>query len=309
MNFIEVILPLTFVVLMGYVAVLTDVLSKDHMQILSRFVIRIALPAFLISALSSKDLEQLWHPSYMIAYGVGSLIVFAFAYGLYRQYYCHSLTHSAVLAMGASMSNTGFIGTAILTLLIGQQAAIYISLSLILENVLVLTLVLTLAEAGQQQGALSQVLKQTLFRVVKTPVIMSIIVGLLLMLLDWHLPVALAQSLDMLGKTASSVALFVIGGSLVGVSLKALDRQSMVLVLIKCGAMPAVVFLLLYYLPNVSREMIFAGTLIAALPMPIAFGIFGQHYGLNERALAPLMLSTFVGFSVVSWWIAYYWQV
>ncbi len=53
--------------------------------------------------------------------------------------------------------------------------------------------------------------------------------------------------------------------------------------------------------------MLYAGTLIAALPMPIAFGIFGQAYGLNEKALTPLMISTVVGFIGVSGLIALWW--
>ncbi|MDQ9944081.1 AEC family transporter, partial [Acinetobacter baumannii] len=60
-------------------------------------------------------------------------------------------------------------------------------------------------------------------------------------------------------------------------------------------------------LPNVSQEMLYAGTLLAALPMPIAFGIFGQAYGLNERALTPLMISTIIGFMGVSGLIALWW--
>lgn len=308
MNFLDVIVPISLIVLMGYLSVSFQILKRDHMQVLSAFVIKIALPAFLLVALSTKKLDELWHPSYVIAYGVGSLLIFAFAYFIYRKILNNSLTHSAVLSMGASMSNTGFIGTAILTMLIGSHAAVYISLTLILENILVLVLVLTLAEAGLQQGAFKYVFKQTLQKVFKTPVIVSIFLGLLMMLMQWQFPVAVAQSLDMLGKTASSVALFVIGGSLVGISLSALDSKSMALVAIKCGLMPLVIFGLFYVLPDVSHEMIFAGTLIAALPMPIAFGIFGQYYGLNERALAPLMLSTLVGFAVVSWWISFYWQ-
>jgi predicted permease len=48
--------------------------------------------------------------------------------------------------MGASMSNTGFMGTAILTMLIGSHAAIYISLTLIIENLLIVALMLILAK-------------------------------------------------------------------------------------------------------------------------------------------------------------------
>lgn len=104
----------------------------------------------------------------------------------------------------------------------------------------------------------------------------------------------------MLGKTAAPLALFAIGGSLYGIGLRTIQFNGVVLVLFKVLLMPLVIFLLFLMLPNVSQEMLYAGTLIAALPMPIAFGIFGQMYGLNERALAPLMLSTFLGMLGVS---------
>ena len=98
----DVILPISLLVLMGYFAVSFKVLSKEHMQVLSAFVIKIALPAFLLYALSTKDLEEIWRPAYVIAYGVGSLIIFAIAYLLYRKILNQSLTQSAVLSMGAS---------------------------------------------------------------------------------------------------------------------------------------------------------------------------------------------------------------
>jgi predicted permease len=126
-------------------------------------------------------------------------------------------------------------------------------------------------------------------------------------LLNLKLPATIDQILAMLGKTASPLALFVIGGSLVGIGLKAIDIQSLVLVFLKIILMPLTIFLLFSVLPNVSQEMLYAGTLLAALPMPIAFGIFGQTYGLNEKALTPLMLSTILGFGVVSSLIAFWW--
>jgi len=81
--------------------------------------------------------------------------------------------------MGASMSNTGFIGTAVLSLLMGSHAAIYISLTLILENLLILALVLALAEAGQQeQQQVWVLLQKTAQNLLKKPVIIAIIWGM-----------------------------------------------------------------------------------------------------------------------------------
>ncbi|TCB67144.1 AEC family transporter [Acinetobacter sp. ANC 4178] len=305
---LSIILPIILLVLLGFACVKGGLMLSEQIKALSAFVIKIALPAFLLHALASRNLNEIWHPSYFIAYGGGSLLLFVCAFVLYRHYFQYRLTASAVMAMGASMSNTGFIGTAILTMLIGQHAAIYISLTLIIENLLIVALVLMIAEAGlQQQGSFKQIALPTLVNLLKNPVILAIILGMSCVLLNLKLPAAIDQILAMLGKTASPLALFVIGGSLVGIGLKAVDIQSLILVSFKIVLMPLTIFLLLSVLPNVSQEMLYAGTLLAALPMPIAFGIFGQTYGLNEKALTPLMLSTVLGFGVVSGLIAFWW--
>ena len=70
--------------------------------------------------------------------------------------------------MGASMSNTGFMGTAILTMLMGSHAAIYISLTLIIENLLIVALMLILAEAGLHQQQRLLPLLKTFINLLKT---------------------------------------------------------------------------------------------------------------------------------------------
>ena len=305
---LNVILPICLLLLLGFICVRFEFILQEHIKGLSQFVFKISLPAFLLQALASKRFDEIWNPSYFIAYGGGSLLVFVLAFWVYYKYFHCRLTESGVLSMGASMSNTGFIGTAILTMLIGQHAAIYLSLTLIIENLLIVALTLIIAEAGEHQHrTIPQLLKQTLNNVIKNPVILSILFGVICIILNIHLPAYVVQALEMLGKTASPIALFVIGGSLVGMSLKAVNVQSVMLVGFKVLLMPLIIFVLLSILPNVSQEMRYAGTLLAALPMPIVFGILGQNYGLNDKALTALMLSTILGFIVLSGLIALWW--
>nr|WP_257220050.1 MULTISPECIES: AEC family transporter [unclassified Acinetobacter] len=297
----SILFPICTVVLLGYFAIRSQFIETSAIQFLGQFVMKVALPAFLLQALASKSLSEIWHPAYFLGYGGGSILLFIFAFLLYRHYFNSNLTHASVLAMGASMSNTGFIGTAILTLLIGSQSAIYLSLTLIVENLIIVAIMLILAERGLQSTTKPgwQLYLETLQRLLKNPVILSILLGMLCVLLNFKLPQAIAQVLEMLGKTASPLALFVIGGSLVGMQIKSVNLQSIVLVAFKVLLMPLTIFGILWAL-DVNREMLFVGTLLAALPMPIAFGIFGQHYGLHEKALAPLVLSTVFGFVMVA---------
>ena len=297
---LQVILPLIILMLMGYASIYFKMLSKDHLQALNAFVIKVALPTFLFCALSSKDIHALWHPAYFIAYGGGSLILFMLAYWIYWRGFKFNLSQSAVMSMGASMSNTGFMGTAILTMLIAEHAAVYISLTLIIENMLIILLMLSLAELGVQQGAVLQILKLTLKRVLKNPLIIAILLGLLLALFNWRLPTPMLTAFEMVGKTASPLALFVIGASIATLPAMRISLSSVVLVMMSCVLMPVVIYSLFGLFPDVSPEMRCAGTLIAALPMPSAFAIFAQAYGLNEKALTPLMLSNLLGILGVS---------
>ncbi len=298
---LTILFPICAVVFLGYIAARTQFITPSLITVMSQFVMKISLPAFLLQALASKHLNDIWSPQYFIAYAGGSLLLYGVVFFCCRYFFKASLTESGVLAMGGSMSNTGFIGTAILTLLIGSHSAIYLSLTLIVENLLIVTLMLILAERGLQAPGTAgkSILTGTLLRILKNPVILSIMLGILCILLDIQLPELLSSTLKMLGQTASPLALFVIGGSLIGMNLRSLTSFSWFLTVIKVIVMPLLIFSLLWAF-DVSREMLFIGTLLAALPMPIAFGIFAQHYGVQDKALPPLVLSTLMGFIVVA---------
>lgn len=297
---ITLLLPLSLMLGLGYVCIRFGVLSSALLPQLSQFVIKVSLPAFLLSALASKNLVEIWQPIYIAAYGLGSLLIFALAIAYFHYYLKQHLTQASVLAMGASMSNTGFIGSAVLTLLLESHAAVYLSLTLIIENLCVVALMLLLAEGAQQQRSSRWLLyRNTLFKLLKNPVILAIIFGMLLAALQLTLPQFVLDTLQRLGQTASPLALFIIGAGLVGVSIQSVDRESMILVAFKLMVMPATIFALLYAL-QAPAEMLYAGTLLAALPMPVAFAIFAEHYAMRQRALTPLMLSTILGFALLA---------
>lgn len=296
----DLILPLLCMLSLGYVSFKWQWVNQALITGLSQFIIKIALPAFLVAALARKNLQQLWLPDYMFAYALGSLLCFWLAFGVYRRVFQATLTQASVLAMGASMSNTGFIGSALMMLLLGTQGAIYLSLSLIIENLCVVAVMLTLAEAGQhRQMGRRQLIQQTAVKLAQNPIMLAIAVGMVLAALELPLPQGLFIALERVGQTASPLALFVIGAGLVGISLRAIDIKSGVLVSFKLLLMPLCIFALLYGL-DASPETLYAGTLLAALPMPISFALFAEHYGMKQQALAPLMLSTVLGFPLLA---------
>ncbi|MFT4020917.1 MAG: AEC family transporter [Acinetobacter sp.] len=305
---VNIILPIVMIMFMGYSSIKLNLISSEHIRALATFVIKIALPAYILHSLGNKQLSDIWQPVYMLAYGGGSILVFFIAFQVFRRLFGHRLTPAVVMSMGASMSNTGLIGSAILPLLMGSHAIVYLSLTIIFESLILVTVVLFLAEAGlQSQAKPKDLMVKTFKNLLKNPLVIAIVMAMICMTFDIRLPHIFDQALENIGKSASPLALFVIGGSLVGLGIKALDLQVVLLVISKVVLMPFTIFILFYLLPNVTKPMMQAGTLIAALPMPTLFGILGQIYGLEKHALTALMLSTVFGFIgigclIVLWW-------
>lgn len=303
-----VIIPIFLLLFLGYLSVKLQLLSKQQVSDVGTFVIKIALPALFLQSLAAKDLHEIWYAEYFFVYSAVTFLLYGLSFFVMRRVFANSHPHSSVLSLGAAMSNTGLIGAAVLSLLLGQKAMTYISLVVMIESVFLVPLVLVLLSLGVQKSmSLRLVIGNTVLMLLKNPLFMGVIFGVLCAVFQIKLPLYLDQVLGLLGQTASPLALFAIGGGMVGMSLKYVNLQSFYLVASSNILMPLLMYLGLSRLTNLSQEMVYVGTLIAALPMPTVFGILGQEQGLNQRVLTPLLMSTIVGFIVVSVLIAVWW--
>ncbi|MCK4089732.1 AEC family transporter [Acinetobacter radioresistens] len=290
---ISVILPIFIILSVGYLSLRLNMLNTTHIQAIIQFIIKVSLPAFLLYALSTRSFDEIWQMPYFLGYLLGSLILFFSAYTLYRRFFKVPRHQAAVIGLGSSMSNTGFIGTAVLTLLIAQAAVPYLAMTLVIENIILLSLMLILIESSDQQDkALSTIILSTLQNLAKNPIILSIILGLICSVYTVQWPVSLELPLKSLASTASPLAIFVIGASLATLTIKDLSKDVLIVCTIKLLIMPIVVTSIIYIMPGSTAKMAYAALILSALPMATAFGIYGQLNGIAEQSVASVMLST-----------------
>lgn len=290
---ISVIFPIFIILSVGYLSLRLNMLNTTHVQAIIQFIIKVSLPAFLLYALSTRSFDEIWQMPYFLGYLLGSLILFFSAYTLYRRFFKVPRHQAAVIGLGSSMSNTGFIGTAVLTLLIAQAAVPYLAMTLVIENIILLSLMLILIESSDQQDkALSTIILSTLQNLAKNPIILSIILGLICSVYTVQWPVSLELPLKSLAFTASPLAIFVIGASLATLTIKDLSKDVLIVCTIKLLIMPIVVTSIIYIMPGSTAKMAYAALILSALPMATAFGIYGQLNGIAEQSVASVMLST-----------------
>lgn len=305
---LSVIIPIFLLLFSGYASVKLNLLSKEQVSIVGTFVIRVALPALFLQALSSKDLGAIWQPELFYSYIVVTAFVFAIALGILVKHFKNNLSDAAILSIGASMSNTGLLGTAILSLLIGHIALAFTSLIVIIESVFLVPAALFIAGLqAQNQQAVLNTLKNNFINLCKNPLFIGVVIGILCAVFQVKLPHYIDQVFLMIGQTASPLALFVIGGSVAGLTLKYVNQQSLYIVLSSNFIFPILMYLTLRFIAQAPMDIVYVGTLIAALPTPALFGMLGQAYGLNDRAITPLLMSTVIGFIVTAGLIILWW--
>lgn len=302
----KVIYPIFGIIFLGFLSVYLQLIAKEQLKILSIFVIRVGLPCILIVNIPAQKTSDLWQPQYLISYGLASIALFIPLLFLYYRKFNEPLNRAAVYAMGGSMSNTGFIGGAILHLILGPTAAIYFAMTFLVENFIVFLLFLICLEISQQRNTKNlEVILQTLKSIVKNPIIIGLTLGTALCIVGIQLPESLLKTLEPIGKTAGPLGLFVVGGSLYGITtLKNTGRDLVIIFISKMILMPILVYLLFLYMPNTNQEMIFSGVLLSSISMVTMFSVFGQSFDMSEKTSAILLLCTVANLLTVTTVIA-----
>ncbi len=294
--------PIFLLIGTGYLAMAGRVVTRDQVQGVGTFVLYLALPSLVIRALTENPLGEVINPRYLLAYGLGSALVFLFAIGLAYRWQRQPLASAAIQGLGMAASNSGFIGYPIMAMVLGSPAAIFLALNMMIENLLIIPAALILAEMGSQAGkGLGETLRQTALRLVRNPILLGLVIGLLLAVTGLALPSPLARVVEMLADAAGPTALFVIGGTLYGLKITGMIRDMTQLVVGKLLLHPLAVLGIFLLLPGPTDPLVLAGgVLMASAPMVSVFPLLGQRYGLGGVSAAALMAGTLLSFFTMS---------
>ena len=302
--------PIFLIIGMGFVAMRLRIVSREQMQGVGSFVMYFALPALVIRALTQNPLEEVFNVDYLLAYGLGSVIIFSLALWLAVFIKKKSLQNGAMFALGMSASNSAFTGYPVAAMVLGPPAVTFMTLSMIIENLLIIPGALILAEMGRQSGGgLSSTLKQTASRLIKNPVLMAIFIGVLIAMSGISLPGPATKAIDMVANAAGPAALFVIGGAIYGLRVRGVIMDVSQIVVGKLILHPLAIVLAFLIMPTSDPLLLAGAILFAAAPMASIYPLLGQRYGMADVAAGALMaatLASFVTFSVVIGLMSYF---
>lgn len=298
--------PIYITIVLGFLTTRLGLFSTADMRVLGKFVINLALPALLFNALAQRPIGEILNGPYLLVYALGSLATLGLGFWWARSAGHQDGTTSVYYAMGMSCSNSGFVGYPIALLTLGPVAGVLLGLNMIVENLLMIPLILTLTERGEGDGgAWHRVLRQILGKLLRNPLVLSLLAGFMVSLTGWTLPPAVGRTITLFAQASSALSLFVIGGALVGLKIRGMRRQVAQIALGKLLLHPlavAGVLLLLEAAGLVVMEpaLRIGAVLMAAMPMMSIYIILAQKHGRDGLAAAALLGTTAASFVTIS---------
>lgn len=298
--------PIYLAIAVGYVVVRAGIVPAAGLRALGAFVVNVALPALLFSAIASRDVREIANPTYVLAYGISGVVTFWLVWLVARRLERVDSPAAACHGMGAMCPNSAFVGLPMLLLVLPPVAELAFGLNMLVENLLLIPMVLFVAErgVGHRTSWVAEV-GGTLSKLARNPLIIGIVLGVVVSLLGIRLPDVLTRSVDLFARASTGVALFTVGGLLVGVSVKGMVRALTVVTAGKLVVQPLLTYaalaaLVAVGLPDLSPELRMALVLSAGMPVFSIYPVLAQKYGHERLASAGLLASTALSFVTLS---------
>lgn len=304
LGLLSITFPIFALIGLGYAVTARGTFSASDMRSLGRFVLQLALPALVFTAVSSRNLAQIFNPGYLFAYLAGSALTALIGAVLLSRRTDLDRPGRILCVMGMSCSNSGFIGYPILLLTFPPIAGIALALNMMVENLVMIpailaALELSTAPAGTPRAAIA---RHVAARLLRQPLLLALAAGLAVAILGIPLPEALTRTVAILAGASAALSLTVIGGSLVG---RPHDGALPLAGLVAAGKLllhPALVTLMLWLVPHlglppVTGPLHAAAILMAAVPMMGIYPVLAQAHGRAGLASLSLLLAVVAAFA------------
>lgn len=288
----EVIFPVFAIALVGYLVAYKRIFGIRDIEGISRYVFIIALPVMLFNSIAHIELPETIEWSFLLSYYLVAISMFIIGMWLSRHWFHYAQQEQSVFGMGTSYSNLILVGLPLVSTGLGDEALLPIFMLVAFHSPIIFFLVTLFAENGGGTGAKPlAIARQTAVSLVKNPIIIGIVLGLLTNLFALPIPAPIETVLEIISRSVLPCALFVLGASLSAYKLAGHFKEAWTIVILKLILQPLLVWLLAFVIFNVDPLWGAVAVMMAAMPVGVNVYMIAQKY---QVCLSPISSAIFI---------------
>ena len=302
-----VLLPLFFVMGVGFFAGRTQRIDAHQMTGINRVLVDFTLPAALFTGtVQTPRAELLRHAPLILALLVAFVAFWLLGNFLGRALFHHHAGAAVLQATTLAFPNTGFMGVPILGGLFGATSVVTVAIATVLGTLVFIPSAVIILEIMHNAQHHHETHWLTIFlnafgNAARAPLVWAPIVGAVFVLLGITLPREILNMLNLLGGVTSGLAMFAAGLFLAAYRLR-VNFEILVNTFLKMLAQPLCMLLLVRAL-GITEPLAQEGVILCALPTPVLASILAARYGTYQaEASSTLVLTSLVLLALLPMW-------
>ena len=284
---LNTVLPVFGMIMLGYGLTRLRMFDATAGRGMSLFVFNVAIPALLFKTMATMEPQQAAPWSLWIAFFGGLAITWIAAALASRFVSSLDISGGAAASMAAGFGNLVLLGTPLSLAHFGQQVAIPLGMILSVHAPVLWFVAMLHRELSLHSGRFSigRTLRELLKALATNAIVLGLVAGSLWRMTGFGLHPVAGTMLGMLADASVPTALFALGVSLAGYSLKGSWGGMFTVIALKMVLMPCLVFLMVRYVVSIPPTWAQVAVLFAAMPTGANAFLFSQR---NEEAVAAV---------------------
>jgi predicted permease len=283
MTLFSPLITIFFVILVGVFCYKKEIFNKTQIEGFEILLSKIIMPSYLFISSYKNDLSSLLNRDYIVAY----LLTFGVLAFIVTALFLKNLSPIAVCIriLAASYVNAAIYTLPVITILLkdGTSAIIGKVIQVIIIQPIFIILLSTIQHKEKS-------LIKKIFIVIKTPLIVMPMIGMLLNYLKVALPIFMLDSISQIASGATCLALFAFGLTLGATKITAncLKFDLLSVVLIKSIIHPLVAICIAYFM---KLESYWFNSLVIAASAPTAFVVYflSKEFSTEEELVKKVI--------------------
>ena len=299
---INVTIPIFLVMVLGYFLRRRGMLNENFVNVANKFNFDVTLPFMVFRDIAAVDIRSVFDLKYVLFCAIASSVCFWVVWGL-AKLFMKDKSLIGAFVQASFRSSAAVMGLAFISNLYGPSAMgpLMIIGAVPLYNIYSV-LVLTFEAEDDGTGRDTGKLKEACVNILKNPIIISIVLGLIVSLCKLDFPVLVDNTIDNVAKMATPLALITLGAGFEGREALAKMKPTLWAAFIKLIGQAAIFIPIAIALGFTGEKLIAIMVMLAAPATPSCY-IMAKNMKNDGALTASIIVTTtlLAAFTLTGW--------
>lgn len=299
---INVTIPIFLVMVLGYFLRRRGMLNENFVNVANKFNFDVTLPFMVFRDIAAVDIRSVFDLKYVLFCAIASSVCFWVVWGL-AKLFMKDKSLIGAFVQASFRSSAAVMGLAFISNLYGPSAMgpLMIIGAVPLYNIYSV-LVLTFEAEDDGTGRDTGKLKEACVNILKNPIIISIVLGLIVSLCKLDFPMLVDNTIDNVAKMATPLALITLGAGFEGKEALAKMKPTLWAAFIKLIGQAAIFIPIAIALGFTGEKLIAIMVMLAAPATPSCY-IMAKNMKNDGVLTASIIVTTtlLAAFTLTGW--------